>query len=132
MPTVPLPENVSLEHLRKQAKLVRQLVASGDQGAFDLLREFHPRFGDASPSVPPAGFKLADAQLTVARLYGHSSWARLRDHLGLIDVHTRPVRSARASVEQCRPLRAELQATNAKGQPASGTVNEPAIQWSVS
>lgn len=90
MPTVPLPENPSLEHLRKQAKLVRQLVASGDDGAFDLLREFHPRFADASNLAPPAGFRLADAQLTVARLYGHPSWARLREHLGVVDVHTRP------------------------------------------
>ena len=90
MPTVPLPENASLEHLRKQAKLVRQLVTSGDEGALGLLREFHPRFADVSPSAPPAGFKLADAQLTVARLYGIPSWARLREHLGLIDVHTRP------------------------------------------
>lgn len=90
VPTVPLPENASLEHLRKQAKLVRQLVVSGDEGAFDLLCEFHPRFGDASPSSPPADFKLADAQVTVARLYGHPSWAALRSHLGLIDAHTRP------------------------------------------
>ncbi len=88
MPTIPLPENASLEHLRKQAKLVRQLVTSGDQGALDLIREFHPRFAEASS--PPAGFKLADAQLTVARLYGHPTWNRLRDHLGLVERHTRP------------------------------------------
>jgi hypothetical protein len=83
-----LPESASLEHLRKQAKLVRKLVASGDQGALDLIREFHPRFAEASP--PPATFKLADAQLTVARLYGHPTWNRLRDHLGLVEQHTRP------------------------------------------
>ncbi|MEM9464472.1 MAG: ankyrin repeat domain-containing protein [Actinomycetota bacterium] len=88
MPTVPLPENASLEHLRKQAKLVRQLVVSGDQGALDLIREFHPRFDEAD-SIPD-GFKLADAQLTVARLYGHPTWDRLRDHLDLIEEHTRP------------------------------------------
>ena len=33
------------------------------------------------------------------------------------------------SVEQRRPLRAELQATNARGQPATGTINAPAIRW---
>jgi len=88
VPTVPLPESASLEHLRKQAKLVRKLVASGDQGALDLIREFHPRFAEASP--PPTTFKLADAQLTVARLYGHPTWIRLRDHLRLAERHTRP------------------------------------------
>lgn len=90
MPTLPLPEHASLEHLRKQAKLVRQLVAAGDEGVFDLLREFHPRCADVSPASPPANFKLADAQLTVARLYGHPSWTKLRDHVALVDVHTRP------------------------------------------
>ena len=36
------------------------------------------------------------------------------------------------SIQQHRPLRAELQATNAKGQPASGTLKSAAIIWSVS
>ena len=33
--------------------------------------------------------------------------------------------------EHGQALRAEVQATNAKGQPASGTINPPAIQWSI-
>ena len=36
------------------------------------------------------------------------------------------------SVDQRRPLRADLEATNAKGQPASGTINAPAIRWTLS
>ncbi len=90
MPAIPLPENASLEHLRSQAKLVRRLVLAGDEGALDLIREFHPRFAEATSSSPPVGFKLADAQMTVARLYGQPSWKRLRDQLGLLDAHTRP------------------------------------------
>lgn len=34
-----------------------------------------------------------------------------------------------AAIEQENPLRAELQATNSRGQPASGTIRPPAIQW---
>ncbi|MEM9464473.1 MAG: DUF5990 family protein [Actinomycetota bacterium] len=35
------------------------------------------------------------------------------------------------ALEHRRGLRAALQATNAKGQPASGTINPPAIRWSI-
>lgn len=90
MPAIPLPENASIEHLRNQAKLVRKLVVASDQGAIDLIREFHPRFAEATSSLPPVGFKLADAQLTITRLYGQPSWNRLREQLGLLDAHTRP------------------------------------------
>lgn len=90
MPSIPLPENASLEHLKKQAKLVQQLVGSSDSGALDLIREFHPRFADASPRNPPARFKRSDAQLVVARLYGFASWSKLREHVGLVDDFTRP------------------------------------------
>lgn len=89
MPSIPLPENASLEHLKNQAKLVRQLVGSGDDGSLDLLREFHPRFADASSGSPPVGFKLADAQLVIARLYGFGSWAELRAQLDAIAEFTR-------------------------------------------
>ena len=57
MPSIPLPENASLEHLKKQAKLVQKLVASNDDGAGDLVREFHPRFADTASETPPVGFR---------------------------------------------------------------------------
>ena len=85
MPTAPLPENPSLEHLKSQAKLVRDLIRSGDDGALSMVDEFHPRRDAASLTEPErVGFKTADAQLIVARMYGFASWARLRAHLGII------------------------------------------------
>ncbi len=85
MPTAPLPENPSLEHLKNQAKLVRDLIRSGDDGALSMVDEFHPRRDAASMTeADRVGFKTADAQLIVARMYGFTSWARLRDHLGII------------------------------------------------
>lgn len=89
MPPIPLPEDASLEHLRSQAKLVRQLFTQRDDGALDLVDEFHPRVDDAR-SLTDDDFKLADAQLVVARLYGLPSWPELRSHLGEIDVVARP------------------------------------------
>lgn len=90
MPSIPLPENASLEHLKKQAKLVQQLVESSDDGALDLIREFHPRFADTESPTLPVGFKRSDAQLVVARLYGFASWSKLREHVRLVDDFTRP------------------------------------------
>ena len=85
MPTAPLPENPSLEHLKSQAKLVRDLIRSGDDGALSMVDEFHPRRDAASMTeAERVGFKTADAQLIVARMYGFASWARLRAHLGII------------------------------------------------
>ncbi len=85
MPTTPLPENPSLEHLKSQAKLVRDLIRSGDDGALSMVDEFHPRRDAASMTeADRVGFKTADAQLIVARMYGLASWARLRAHLGIV------------------------------------------------
>ncbi len=91
MPSVPLPENPSIQHLKKQAKLVQQLVRAADQGALDMVREFHPRLDNAAPTSPDiVGFRRSDAQLVIARLYGFPSWARLRVHVELVDRHTLP------------------------------------------
>ena len=88
VPAIPLPENASLEHLKNQAKLVQDLVRSGDDGGVDLVVEFHPRVGDRG--AVPTPFKRADAQLVVARLYGFASWAALREHLRALDEFARP------------------------------------------
>jgi ankyrin repeat protein len=80
MPTRPLPNNPSLEHLRKEAKRFRAAVLAGADDARRALREFHPRADRAN-----ARFTLADAQLVTARSYGFASWAKLKLHLGEIE-----------------------------------------------
>jgi len=61
VPTAELPEQPSLEQLRKQAKDLR----------------------DSS------GLRLWEAQLTVARGYGFASWARLKRHVELLTRYSR-------------------------------------------
>lgn len=86
VPSAPLPENPSLEHLKSQAKLVRDLVRSGDEGALAMIDEFHPRLDHASlDETDRASFKTTDAQLLVARMYGFASWPKLRAHLTIVD-----------------------------------------------
>ena len=79
MPTRPLPNDPSLEHLRKQAKRLRNAVRSGDADALARVGEFHPRAKGAA-----ARFSLTDAQLVTARSYGFVSWTELKQHLTAI------------------------------------------------
>jgi ankyrin repeat protein len=80
MPTRPLPNNPSLEHLRKDAKRLRASVRSGDADALTRVEEFHPRGDRVAPR-----FSLADAQLVIARSHGFASWTKLKQHLADIE-----------------------------------------------
>lgn len=83
MPTRRLPSRPSLDHLKHQA---RDLIADHRArlpAACQRIREFHPRFSQATDEViGAASLTLADAQLAIAREYGFASWARLRAHVG--------------------------------------------------
>ena len=79
MPTRPLPNDPSLEHLRKDAKRLRNAVRARDAAAVARVAEFHPRAPHALDR-----FTLSDAQLVVARSFGLASWAKLRQHLTAI------------------------------------------------
>ncbi len=82
MPTQPLPENPSLDNLRKQAKQLRKDVAAPEAAAVARVREFHPRPDDALRQ-----FALNDAQLVIARSHGFPSWARLKAHVADVAPH---------------------------------------------
>lgn len=79
MPPHSLPNDPSLEHLRKQAKRLRDGARTGVAEALGFINEFHPRAQAAL-----ADFSLADAQLVLARLYGFPSWPKLKRHLAAI------------------------------------------------
>jgi ankyrin repeat protein len=81
VPSFSLPDNASLEQLRKQAKDVRDLAGAGVPGALELVAANHPQGAHA--------VTLSGAQLVVARHYGFSSWARLKRHLEMIERYRR-------------------------------------------
>jgi ankyrin repeat protein len=81
MAAVPLPDDPSLEQLRKQAKDVRDFSRAGLAGALELVGAHHPD--------GPHAVTLAGAQLVVARHYGFSSWARLKRHVETIQRYRR-------------------------------------------
>jgi hypothetical protein len=79
MPVKPLPPNADLSHLKHQAKDLIKARAQRDLQAAQRIREFHPRFMQASDAtIFDANFSLADAQLTIARERGFASWPRLK------------------------------------------------------
>jgi len=94
VPALCLPDNPDLDHLKGQARTLQRRVRAGEPDAVATLRALHPR-----PDVAddPARFRLADAQLTLARQYGFSSWAALRRHLAVVKEYSRsPQRVAEA------------------------------------
>ena len=98
MPTCPLPNDPSLEHLRKEAKRLAQRVRAGDAAAIAQVREFHPRAAEAMTQ-----FALTDAQLAIARRYGFASWPKLKAHLTAIEPfawHTPPPQSGAAPLDE--------------------------------
>lgn len=72
----PLPAVPNIEFARKEAKaLLRllRLLRNADRASLDRASRSHPALAHTSPS----DFRLADAQLTIAREYGFASWPRL-------------------------------------------------------
>jgi ketosteroid isomerase-like protein len=80
-----LPGNANLEQLKKGAKSFQRAVRSGDAGAAEVVREFHPRLPHAQPGSPELdAFRRTDAQLVIARQFGFSSWPKLKAHLEMV------------------------------------------------
>jgi hypothetical protein len=82
MPTQELPNNPSLENLRKQAKSLRKAVLAKDSAAVARVREFHPRADERL-----GAFSLSDAQLVIARSYDFSSWTKLKQYVDAVSEH---------------------------------------------
>jgi ankyrin repeat protein len=83
VPTVRLPADPDLDHLRRQAKQLRDAVRAGRPDALTLVERHDP------PVVPAGDFPLHRAQLVVARSYGFPSWARLKRHCELVGEFSR-------------------------------------------
>ena len=73
-PTRTLPDNPSLAELQEQAKELLECYKAGEPAAVAEVERFERN------SLARA-FALADAQRVLARAYGFSSWAALKDHV---------------------------------------------------
>lgn len=87
MPAHPLPADPDIEQLRRRARELQRAVRAGEP---DALAEVAERYDDASLSNGDReSFPLTRAQLIVARRYGFTSWAKLKDHVEVVNAHTR-------------------------------------------
>ncbi len=74
---ITLPARPSLEQLKKQAKELLEAQRSQQPEAVRLFAELHPlKDGEVR------AFALHDAQLVLARRYGFSGWAKLKEEVG--------------------------------------------------
>lgn len=77
-----LPERPHLDVPKRQARELLKDWRARVLEALDRIRRRHPRFREADPAaISTAKFLLNDAQLVVAREYGFSNWAELKQRI---------------------------------------------------
>ena len=79
----PLPARPNLEFERKQAK---KLLAALHDGDAEALARVHAKHR-ASTGKSPDEFQLSDAQFTIAREYGFTSWPKLVEYFETLAKH---------------------------------------------
>jgi hypothetical protein len=80
--------SLDLDRQKRHAKDLRNAVREGCKNAIARLQRHHPRFTELNLDL----VKLTDAQLTVAREAGLSSWPALKKHVSQIE-------AARSAIE---------------------------------
>lgn len=99
MPTVSrgLPDRPHLDVPRREARELLELWRASQPEALERIRRRHPRFhtfDDATLAAAP--FRLSDAQLVIAREYGFSSWAQMKQRItsnAVVDALDRAIRA---------------------------------------
>ena len=77
-----LPERPHLDVPKREARELLDDWRKRDPDALERIRNRHPRFrGTDDPAVAGATFRLSDAQLVIAREYGFSHWAQLKQRI---------------------------------------------------
>lgn len=97
MPTVSrgLPRQPHLDVPQREARDLLKQGRAGEPEALDRIRRRHPKFSADKTTPAPAALRLSDAQLVLAREYGFSTWAQLKERInantvaGLLDAAIR-------------------------------------------
>jgi uncharacterized protein (TIGR03067 family) len=77
-----LPPRPHLDHLRRQAKALLSALEQGEPVALNTICEHLPAARNmTAEEVLKADFRLADAQLAIARQTGFASWPQLAHHV---------------------------------------------------
>jgi ankyrin repeat protein len=85
-----LPPRPHLDIPRRQARDLLARWRAGSHEAFDRIRASHPAYRAAvDAALATAAFRLADAQLVIAREYNLATWAQLKQR-----IETNPISDA--------------------------------------
>lgn len=81
MPTVSrgLPDRPHLDVPRREARELLELWRASQPEALERILRCHPRFRAADDAT--LAFRLSDAQLVIAREYGFSNWAQMKQRI---------------------------------------------------
>ena len=82
-----LPDRPHLDVPKREARELLGDWRTGDRDALERIRGRHPRFASSDDAAIASGtFRLADAQLVVAREYGFAHWAELKQRIEANDL----------------------------------------------
>ena len=77
-----LPDQPHLDIPKRQARELLDQWRNGDADALERVRHRHPRFRKPDESgIATTPFRLADAQLVIAREYGFAHWTELKQRI---------------------------------------------------
>src|SRR6267143_1949284 len=77
-----LPDKPHLDVPKREARELLKEWRAGLPEALDRIRRRHPKFREADhAAISAAKFLLNDAQLVLAREYGFSNWAELKERI---------------------------------------------------
>jgi len=77
-----LPDRPHLDVPKREARELLADWRTGDGDALERIRHRHPRFATSDDqAIATAPFRLADAQLVIAREYGFAHWAELKQRI---------------------------------------------------
>ena len=93
--TPSLPDNPSLEFLRKQAKDLHKAHRNGDPTCCDILRNLRQFAGKPDADILAAGLSLSEAQFALAMDYGFKDWRELTSFLAAGDAEITDPQSGR-------------------------------------
>ena len=76
-----LPARPHLDVPKKQSRELLKLCKESSFDALNRIRRRHPKFHHTENETLVKNLKLSDAQLVIAREYGFSSWAQLKERI---------------------------------------------------
>lgn len=112
--TTVLPDGITLETLKEQARFLQKAVAAGSERARARIEPYFRDLVAAGETSDPPKLRLQQAQLVLAREYGFGSWRRLKTFIEARDAFGQAARNVASIRDRMpKPSKALVQEMNA-------------------